>query len=337
MTTLRARSLAVLGTVVMVVAPMAPAFAQAQPKAPSVRGDGTVASARSHFAHGVKLYEEDDFRAALIEFTRAYELAPNWGVLYNVGQSYYQLRDYDNALRTLEKYVAQGGDQIPPDRRSQVQHEIEELRGRVAHVTIKASVPGADVTLDDAAIGKSPVGEAVLVSAGRHKLTASKVGYLPTTKLVDIAGGDNLTIALDLAPEPHEPAVVARTEPVAKTETPNYTAAAITAGVGVAGIALGTVFGVAAIDNKANLSKNCDALKTCPSSEQGEITAFSRNGTISTIGFAAGGAGLALGAYFFFHERSKESPQHPTSEPATKHAAITPWLGFGSAGVSGSF
>ncbi len=131
---------------------------------------------------------------------------------------------------------------------------------------------------------------------------------------------------------------MARPEIAAKTETPSYTAAAITAGVGVAGIALGTIFGVAAIDNKANLSKNCDAGKTCPSSEQGEITAFSRNGTISTIGFAVGGAGLALGTYFFFHERSKEGPEHPTKEPApTKHATITPWLGLGAAGVSGSF
>jgi hypothetical protein len=311
----------------------APLNATAETKHPAPSAEA-VASARAHFARGVKLYEEDDFRAALIEFSRAYELAPNWGVLFNVGQSYYQLRDYAGALRTLERYEAEGGAQIPSDRRAQIDRELDELRGRVAHVTLTANVAGADFSLDDAAIGRSPLAGPILIGAGRHRLSASKAGYLPTVRIVDIAGSDDVAIALELREEEARP-------PVATADSPSYAGAAVTLGLGVAGIAVGSVFGVAAVGNKSNLNKECNTAKACPAAAQGDIDGLSRNGVISTVGFGVGGAALALGAYLFFHERSKEranagSPR-PGSPIGESGATVTPWLGFGAAGLAGSF
>ena len=57
---------------------------------------------RKHFQAGVQFYKENDFRAALIEFKRAYELAPNFKVLYNLGQTSLELQDYASALRSFE-------------------------------------------------------------------------------------------------------------------------------------------------------------------------------------------------------------------------------------------
>ncbi len=299
---------------------------------PAAGSPEAVASARSHFARGVKLYEEDDFRAALIEFTRAYELAPNWAVLYNVGQSYYQLRDYANALRTLEQYVNEGGAKIAADRRAQVDREIEEVRGRVAHVTLTVNVPDADITLDDTPLGKSPLREAVLVGAGRHKLSAIKPGFVLTSKVIDIAGTDNVTVTLDLQAEPTR----AQAGPVGPP--PNYVPAAVVAGVGVAGLAVGTIFGVATISNKNSLNTECNAQKACPASAQGDIDAFSRNGIISTIGFGVGVAGLGVGTYLFVRERNKgsESAMTPSAE-RNRGPTVSPWIGLGSAGLTGSF
>src|SRR5271163_3770938 len=90
---LRSRRIAAILALALVSAPL-PSAAQGN-GAPS--GADAVAQARQHFTRGVRLYEEDDFRTALIEFNRAYEIAPNWQVLYNIGQAYYQLRDYANA------------------------------------------------------------------------------------------------------------------------------------------------------------------------------------------------------------------------------------------------
>jgi hypothetical protein len=305
--------------------PASAAWAQgAPPRAAPGPADEAVSQASAHFARGVKLYQEDDFRAALIEFNRAYELAPRWPVLYNVGQSYYQLRDYPAALGTLEKYVREGRDQIAPDRRAQVDREIAELRGRVAHVTVVSNVEGVAVALDDAPLGKASPREPLLVGAGRHTLSASHSGFVTATKVVDIAGGDALTVRLDLAPEaPPPPAAAAH-------ESPSYAGAIVGGITGVAGIAVGAVFGVLTLNTKSALDSECHTGKVCPSSAQNDIDAYTRNGTLSGIGFGVGIVALALGTYSFFHERAKEAP-------ASAGVQVTPWMAPGGAGVTGRF
>src|SRR5215218_10346672 len=73
--------------------------------------------AKSRFLKGLDLFKEGDYQAALIEFRRANELAPNYNVLYNIGQVYFQLTDYPNALNSLERYLKEGGDQVSAKRR----------------------------------------------------------------------------------------------------------------------------------------------------------------------------------------------------------------------------
>jgi hypothetical protein len=325
------RCSAVAVTLAVAVAPLR-ATAQPDPSAPpaaSAAADDPVAQASAHYVRGVKLYEEDDFRAALIEFNRAYELAPNWAVLYNLGQTHYQLREYPGALKTLDQYLREGGAGIAPDRWAQVEREITELRGRVARVTAVASVDGADVTLDDVPIGKTPSAEPVVVGEGRHRLTASKPGYVATTKVVDVAGGDEVTVRLDLS-------AGAQAVPLPPREAPSYTVAIVGGLVAVTGIAAGTVFGVVAMNDKAALKSECNDDKVCPSSAQGDIDAFSRNGAISTVAFGIGAAGLVLGGYFFFHERAKDT-RPGASRQSSRATTFAPWIGPGAGGVAGTF
>jgi hypothetical protein len=312
-------SIRVLVPFVAFVLAAAPATGRADPAADA----DSVARARQHFRRGVQLYEEDDFRAALIEFNRAYQLAPNPAVLYNVGQSYYQLRDYAGALTTLERYMHEAAGQIADDRRAQVQTELQELRGRVAHVTVRSNVDGADLAIDDTPVDHALPHDPLLVGAGRHKLTASKRGYVATTRVVDIAGGDDVDIRLDLVRE-------GTREATSRGEPPNYTATVVTATLGAAGVTVGAVFGLQAVDNKSTLAGECNSVRVCPPSARSDVDAFSRNTTISTIGFSVGAAGLVAAAYFFFHARASEVSMQTVG-------AITPWVGPGGAGVSGAF
>jgi len=310
----------------------APLPSPAQPSSTASAAD-SVGRARQHFTRGVKLYEEDDFRTALIEFNRAYELAPNWQVLYNIGQASYQLRDYANALKTLERYVAAGGASIAPDRRQQVDREMEELRGRVAHVTFLSNVRGAELTLDDVALGATPFAGPELVGAGRHKVTASKVGWGAATRVVDIAGGDNLTIALELreesAPQSRDAGALV------ETHKPSYAPAVVTGAIGVAGVAVGALFGAAAINNHSTLSGECSATRQCPYGSQSEIDAFSRNGLVSTIGFGVGAAGLVVAIVLLVTERAQAGKVPPATGESPVHGG--PWIGPGGAGLSGAF
>jgi tetratricopeptide (TPR) repeat protein len=165
--------------------------------APCAAGqEAGAASPAKHFQRGVALYGEADYRAALVEFKRAYALAPNVAVLYNVGETEYQLQDYASALTTFEKYLSEAS---PTEaHRGDVESTLDVLRARVGHLAVATAPPGADVTVDDQAVGKTPFEKSILVSIGRRKVTASMPGRPPVVRYVDIAADDTVPVVLQL-------------------------------------------------------------------------------------------------------------------------------------------
>ena len=165
-------------------------------------GQGVSASAQqeaaSRFKKGLDLFKDGDYQAALIELRRANELAPNYTVLYNIGQVYFQLQDYPNALHSLERYLQEGGKSIEAKRRVEVEKDVEKLKARVANLEIAVNVPDAEVTIDDVSVGKAPLPRSVLVSAGRHRITVTKAGYSSVSKVVEIASAELQKVPIEL-------------------------------------------------------------------------------------------------------------------------------------------
>jgi len=176
---------------------LAAAFALA-PGAAHAQGAPTD-QARAHFTRGVDLFREGDFRAAMIEFQRAYDAAPNYKVLYNLGQTSLELQDYAGALKAFSGYLEQGGKDVPAARRAQVETDLHKLESRVARVQVTVNVEGADVLVDDVPVAKTPLREPVVVSEGRRKITVAKAGLAPVSRVIDVAGGDRPTISLEVA------------------------------------------------------------------------------------------------------------------------------------------
>src|SRR6185295_16131352 len=117
--------------------------------------------ADKHFEHGVSLYMEADYRAALVEFLRAYELAPNGVVLFNIGETQYQLRDYAAALETFQRYLVEA----PADdkHRPIAERNIKELSTRVGQLRVVTIPPGATVSINDRVVGESPLQKPIVV------------------------------------------------------------------------------------------------------------------------------------------------------------------------------
>jgi hypothetical protein len=184
----------------------------APPAAPAPAGAHPPGEADAHFRRGVELYKEADYAAALIEFRRAYEIDPKYQALYNIGETYFQLNDYANALRTLEKYLKDGGPQVSAARREEVQKEIDKLRTRVASLEITTNLPDVEIAVDDVPVGKTPLSTPLVVSAGRRRVTATRPGKPPVTQIVELAGGDakklSLAVAVDEGPEAPVPTKV---------------------------------------------------------------------------------------------------------------------------------
>lgn len=167
-----------------------------------------VEEAKQRFDRGLDLYSEGEYPLALIEFTRAYELVPNYRVLYNIGQVGIQLGQYANARRALDEYVQKGGDTIPADRRAQVAKDMAMLEQRTAFIEITVNVAGAEVLVDEVSVGKAPLSPALLVDAGVHRVLVRHPGYLPRSTQVTLAGGDRQALPLSLEVQPAEKSTI---------------------------------------------------------------------------------------------------------------------------------
>ncbi len=185
------RSIAVVLAAQLALAPAAVAFAKEPTKA-------QMEEARTHLEKGRALYKEGAFEAALVEFERAYELAPSFKLLYNIALVQKQLNDFASALRTFEKYLADGGSDVPDAKRKEVDGEIVLLKSRVGTVAVTVNVDGAEVFLDDVSMGKSPLATSLTVNPGKRKIYATKEGHTQSTKFVTVAGGESAKVALEL-------------------------------------------------------------------------------------------------------------------------------------------
>ena len=163
---------------------------------------GNKAEARRHFQVGVSEAQAGAYREAVIEFTRAYELSPNFAVLYNLGMAQAALGDAAAAMTTFDRYLAEGGKAVPADRRAKVAGEMRSLGPRTGSIVARVSPDAARVTLDGAAVERAAVGQGVRVNVGVHKLAAAADGYLPGEQTVTVASGDVANVTLALAPVP---------------------------------------------------------------------------------------------------------------------------------------
>jgi tetratricopeptide (TPR) repeat protein len=213
-----------------------PAYAQSKPAAaPSEDVD----AARSHFKLGVDSYRDGDLTTAMIEFKRAYAAAPNYRLLYNLGQVARELRDYPEAERYFRTYLKQGGSEIDTARRQEVETDIAKASARIASLVISANEPDAELFVDDVSVGHAPLADVVRVSAGQRRVSATREGRR-VTKVIDAAGGETLVVELKLEAKPAEVAASPQSGPSLREAPPEKShAAEIALGVGTGALAVG--------------------------------------------------------------------------------------------------
>jgi tetratricopeptide (TPR) repeat protein len=196
--------------------------------------------AGKHFQRGVELYNDGDFRGALVEFKKAYSIWPRANVLYDIGQTEYQLLDYASALKTMERFLAETGPNAV--HRAEVESTVEVLRGRVGRVQVVSDAIGCDITVDDQASGTTPLEQPILVSVGPRRIAVTCAGRLAVARRFDVGSGETVRAELNPPPAP-SPAFVAaplaRAAPVEHKPTRlgfalGWTVAALAAGATIA-------------------------------------------------------------------------------------------------------
>ncbi|AKV03555.1 Thiol-disulfide isomerase and thioredoxin [Labilithrix luteola] len=298
--------------------------------------DRGIDEGRTRFTRGIELYKEGNFHAALAEFRAAYAAAPSFRIHYNLGQTLYQLQDYAGAMRAFEQYLAEGGDKIDGERRKEIEDDLVKLRSRTAKVTFAVNVSPAEISIDDEPRGMVQQ-QPLLVSAGRRRISVTASGYQTETRVLDVAGAQELELKFELKPIVTEVLLPPSSQTQStipahrqKSRTPFYVGL-VTTGVLAGGTA------VMAAVTSSNHSAYEKALEV-PNNKPDIDDARRATRTTALAGDILGGATiLAAGlTVFAFAMTSGEEPPQAAKAPPTK-PTIRAVFAPNAAGVTGTF
>jgi PEGA domain len=286
--------------------------------------------ARRHAQRSRELYDDGDFSGALNEIERAYEMTPNFKLLYNMGQIQAQQLNYAAALKSFQRFLREGGQEITEARRTEVQREIEKLRARVAEVTISLDQPGAEIVIDDVVVGISPLAKPVQLNGGKHKVLATLQNYLPATKTIDVVGLENVTFKIELqrvasvsVPKSDSPSNLSQATQGASEGFPVWIPWAATGA-----LAAGTVvLGVVALGNESKLKT---LVSTYGTTKEQQLAAQSATQTTALATDVLLGVTAAAGVGSLIYTLVRSSPK------ASSPAASVSFTGNGFA-IAGAF
>lgn len=204
---------------------------------------------------------------------------------------------------------------------------LTSLKDRLPSLSV--DVQGVDplraiVQVDGEAV---TAGQAVKVNPGAHEIQAYAEGMKDILRTVSSREGEHHTLVVHFEPVPAPPAQAAEPSGVG-ARLP----AAIALGVGGAGIALGSVFGILAIRDKSRASEHCVGSR-CAVAAQPYIDSSLLKGDVATASFIVGGVGIAAGVTLLLTVGRSTDPEPDEGSVAT----IVPWVSPMGAGVSGTF
>jgi hypothetical protein len=184
----------------------------------------------------------------------------------------------------------------------------------VIDVPADVRVDGLSVTRDGIAVGAPQWGTAVPLDAGEHTVEASAPGHETwrTVVVVPESGAAPTTIVPKLVKAPQREEVLPpERKPAPQTAPPfelgtQRIVALGAGGVGVVGLAIGTIFGVKAMSNKSDAQQSCDGAACRTDEGVAAGNAAHSAGNVATVGMIVAAAGLAGGLVLWFTAPSEK-------------------------------
>jgi hypothetical protein len=110
------------------------------------------------------------------------------------------LRHYARVLDLVDRYLAEAGAALTEDDKVRAKALQDTVKGFVTNLTITVDQPGADVSLNGRAIGKSPVPAPLRTEMGDTKIEVKKTDFQPFVLNQSLPGGESVAIDVKLVP-----------------------------------------------------------------------------------------------------------------------------------------
>ena len=320
-------------------------------------------TARSLMEDGDGRRDKNDLKGALKSYEAADAImhVPTTGL--EVGRTLAMLGMLLEARETLNrvaKLPAKPGDPAPFEKARRAAEQLSaDVGARIPSITV--NVTGAEpgqtpqIVFDGEIVPTAAAFAPRKVNPGAHTIVVRGNGT-ERKEDVTVAEREQKTVTVDLAVPAKPPPAAVAAAPASASAPPGSQPATDRASggggaspgkllvyggfaVGAIGVGVGAVTGIMSVSEVSDIKKSC-VDNHCPSNKQGDIDSAKTLGTVSTIAFIAGGAGIAVGVVgLVLSGKSDAEPADraaatsaPTSGPRL-HADVGPaWLG-----VSGVF
>jgi len=319
----------------MALATAAPTSAQAD--------QATVARAQTLFDEAIVLIKEGKYAEACPKLEESDRLDPGMGTEYRLAECYESAGKIVSAWKMFRAVADAAQREGQGERAAVAIRRAAALASRLpmllVDVPAPSRLPGLSVLIDGKIIPPSDWSSKIPIDPGEYLISAKapkRVGWARTIS------PHERSVMMVIVPElrdssaPPPPPVVAAPPPVKEgLSTPRIAALAV-GGVGVAGLVLGTVFGLRAGSQWSDARTTCHdpvAGTGCPSTATELGKDANGSATVSTIGFVVGGAALLTGTILWF----RFAP--PKQAGRASSFLLTPAFGpgMGGARLEGSF
>jgi hypothetical protein len=330
-----------------------PAVARAAGVSPIDANAEQKKRATAHFIVGKRALESHDWENAVSELYASLEEVDSPNARLELARA---LRDSGKLAEAWTEFgrAAEAATKLAPSEERYAKtaeaasSERQDVAGKLAFVEVTVTHAPADATLkvgDRTVVADDWSAPFPVLPGAVDVVVASAAGAELARRTVNVSVGQSTPVSLDAQPSPsgagkaatdtsddEKPEQAAEPQPQALAPPPDAspnrrslrTAAYVTGGVGVAGLATFAVFGLLSNSTYNDLKTACP--HGCPSDKQSEVDSGITQQTVANVGLAVGLFGLAAGTTLFLL-----SPPPKAQTPA---AAII--VGPGYFGVRGT-
>jgi len=317
--------------------------------APALAGPDEAA-AEALFVEGKKLAAEGKLAEACPKFAESNRLDRGAGTLIHLADCYEKNHQTASAWATFKDAASAAQALGRSDWQKLATQRAAILEPKLSKLTVKVQDPAdrIEVTRDGSSMSPASWGTPLPVDVGHHVVQAWAPNRKPFKASVNVTkDGDRVEILVPkLEDGPGGPPPTGVATPGTKETPPQpvvhrgdegssqKTIGFVVGGIGIAGLAVGAVTGLLAIGKNSDSKNACPNDGACNNPDAIDANDGAKTfGTVSTIGFIAGGACLAAGAILIFTAPSSSRSGSITPRP-TRGLRLVPATDGRSGGMS---
>jgi hypothetical protein len=301
-------------------------------------------AAQALFDTAKRLMTDHRYAEACPKLEESQRLDPAIGTHYAMAECYEKAGRLASAWVAYLDVASEAGAQKRADREQFAKARAAALAPRLSRIAVvvpaASRTDGLEIKRDGETLHDAQWGLPVPADPGSHVIMATAPGKLPfqTTVVVHDEGKVQevqLPALADAPPAPPvavgpKPAPVAEPTSVAPAEGPHGLGtqrilAIAAGGVGLAGVVVGSIFGLETLSKHSGSQQQCQGNVCSPTGLQ-DVSDGKNAGNVSTIAFAVGGAAIAGGVVLWLTA--------PSGSSKVGSLGVTPLVGLDSGGFS---